>query len=134
MIFVDTGPLIARYLRRDQFHAAAAAGWNALRGTRWPLFTSNFVLDEAITLIGRWAGHPFAADRARSIYNSLVLTILRPTANDETAALGLFEQFADQKVSFTDCISFALMRQHDLERAFTFDRHFASAGFNIWSP
>ena len=134
MIFVDTGPWIARYLQRDQFHAAAAEGWHTLRAKRWPLFTSSFVLDEAITLIGRWAGHSFAADRARAIYDSSVMTILRPTAGDETAALGLFEKFADQKVSFTDCISFALMKHHDLQRAFTFDRHFASAGFSIWRP
>ena len=134
MIFVDTGPWIARYLQRDQFHAEAVEGWKTLRAKRWPLFTSNFVLDEAITLIGRWAGHSFAAARARSIYDSSVLTILRPTAGDERAALGLFEKFADQKVSFTDCISFALMKQHAMKRAFTFDRHFASAGFSIWRP
>jgi hypothetical protein len=31
----------------------------------------------------------------------------------------------------TDCVSFALMRRHDLNRAFTFDRHFADAGFEV---
>ena len=134
MIFVDTGPWIARYLRRDQHHATAAEGWNALRALGLPLFTSNFVLDEAITLIGRWAGHSFAADRGRAIYDSSVLTILRPTADDETAALARFEKLGDQRVSFTDCVSFALMKQHGLQRAFTFDRHFVSAGFDVWTP
>ena len=43
----------------------------------------------------------------------------------------MFAKFADQQVSFTDCVSFVLMRRNRLERAFTFDRHFASAGFEI---
>jgi predicted nucleic acid-binding protein len=43
----------------------------------------------------------------------------------------LFAKFADQRVSFTDCVSFILMRRHRLARAFTFDRHFGDAGFGV---
>jgi len=32
-------------------------------------------------------------------------------------------------VSFADCVSFVLMKNHRLKRAFTFDHHFALAGF-----
>lgn len=98
------------------------------------MFTSNFVLDEAITLISRWAGYRFATERAHAIYNSSALTILRPTVDEEIVALGLLEKLGDQKVSFTDCVSFALMKRHDLRRAFTFDRHFESAGLEAWAP
>ena len=59
------------------------------------------------------------------------LRILRPDVSDEQAALLLFEKFADQKVSFTDCISFAMMRTAGISSAFTFDRHFQSAGFSV---
>ena len=72
------------------------------------------------------------ADRAEAAYASRVLTILRPDAADERAALALFRKLSDQEVSFTDCVSFALMRRHKLARAFTFDRHFAAAGFTVW--
>jgi uncharacterized protein len=134
VIFVDTGPWIARHLRRDQHHAAAVEGWATLKRQRWRLFTTNFVVDEAITLLGRSAGHSFAAERARALYDSSVLTILRPTDVDEKASLTLFEKLADQRVSFTDCVSFALMKRQGLRRAFTFDRHFTGAGFEIWYP
>jgi predicted nucleic acid-binding protein len=63
---------------------------------------------------------------------SRVLTILRPDARDEAAAVALFRKLADQELSFTDCISFALMGRHRITRAFTFDRHFEAAGFSIW--
>jgi len=96
------------------------------------LLTSSFVLDETFTLLARRTSCSFAADRAEAIYASQALTILRPDAADEATALGLFRKLADQKVSFTDCISFALMRRHRVKRAFTFDRHFNLAGFDIW--
>jgi predicted nucleic acid-binding protein len=40
--------------------------------------------------------------------------------------------FGDQAVSFTDALSFAVMRRMRIERAFSFDRHFALAGFELW--
>jgi predicted nucleic acid-binding protein len=130
-IFIDTGPLLARYLARDQQHAAAAAGFSALERRRSSLFTSNFVLDEAVTLLARRAGAQFAAARARTWYASAVLRILRPDPDDELRALDWLEKLADQAVSFTDCVSFALMHREKLRRAFTFDRHFADAGFEV---
>ena len=53
-------------------------------------------------------------------------------ADDEIAALEFFEKYADQKVSFMDCVSFILMRKNKLRRVFTFDHHFALAGFTMF--
>ena len=132
MIFIDTGAFLARYLARDQYHARAIATWKALGQNRWQCFTSNFVLDETITLLGRWSSYEFAADRALGLFTSPSLEILRPERADELEALELFEKMADQSVSFTDCVSFALMRKRRIDRAFSFDRHFALAGFTVW--
>ena len=103
MIFVDTGAFLARHLANDQHHEAAAAGWRRL-----------------------------AAERARALLASTALTILRPEARDENEALRWLEKLGNQAVSFTDCVSFALMKRHRLPRAFGFDRHFIAAGFSLW--
>ncbi|MCP4680052.1 MAG: type II toxin-antitoxin system VapC family toxin [Deltaproteobacteria bacterium] len=131
MIFIDTGAFLARYLPRDTHHARASLLWQDLGSTDIPLYTSNFVLDELFTLLGRRASHEYAASRAKTFYSSSRLKILRPTVDDEVAALDDFEKLADQKVSFTDCVSFALMRRRHITRAFSFDRHFQLAGFEI---
>ena len=115
-----------------QYHRAAVRAWKRLERSPGALFTSSFVVDETLTLLGRRTTHAFAAARADALYGSRVLTILRPDAADESAAVELFRKFADQKVSFTDCVSFDLMRRHRLRKAFTFDRHFAGAGFEVW--
>ena len=131
MIFVDTGAFVARYIRQDSQHRSARRAWAEIDRSRTRCFTSSVVLDETCTLLGRRSTYAFAADRARALMGSAALTILRPDAEDETAAVELFAKFADQRVSFTDCVSFVLMRRHRLERAFTFDRHFADAGFEV---
>ena len=132
MIFVDTGPLLARYLTTDQHHEAAVLGWTEIERSSQRWLTSNFVVAETLTLLSRRASASFAAERGRRLYGSSAFEILRPQREDEIAALEAFTRFADKRVSFTDCVSFALMKRNRLRRAFTFDRHFAAAGFEVW--
>lgn len=131
MIFIDSGAFLARYIARDHHHARATHYWRELQQQRMQCYTSNFVLDETITLLARRTTYPFAADRAQNLFASAVLTILRPAEADELAAVNLFRKFADQAVSFTDCASFVLMKKHSINRAFSFDRHFLIAGFEV---
>jgi len=132
VIFIDTGAFLARYVSEDRLHALAVAGWDKISRERAAAFTSNLVLSETFTLLARRAGYAFAAERARHILDSGALTVLRPGERQDREALVLFEKFADQGVSFTDCASFALMRHHRIKRAFSFDRHFTLAGFDLW--
>jgi uncharacterized protein len=131
VIFVDSGALIARYVAKDKHHKNSTSFWSLLEKSGEQLFTSNFVLDETFTLLGRWTGYAFAAQRAKIILSSSAITILRPNERDEIEAVDLFEKFADQRVSYTDCISFVLMRLNKIEKVFAFDRHFERAGFQI---
>ena len=131
MIFIDTGAFLARYLRKDQHHRSAVAAWEELGLKRENCVTSNFVLDETFTLLGRRAGYGFAVQRAKNIYASQAFTICRPDKEDEIKALQYFSKYADQHVSFTDCISFVLMKREKIKRVFSFDRHFEFVGFHL---
>ena len=131
MIFIDAGAFLARNLRNDQHHHSAVSVWEKLGSNRDNCITSNFVLDETFTLLGRRAGHGFAVQRAKNIYASQALTICRPDREDEIKALQFFSKYADQHVSFTDCISFVLMKRGKINRVFSFDRHFELAGFHM---
>lgn len=131
MIFIDTGAFIARYLSHDQYHQRAVSFWDKLGSSNERCFTSNFVLDETYTLLGRRAGSDFAVQRAINIYASEALVILRPDQNEELKALDYFNKYADQNVSFTDCVSFVLMKREKIHRVFSFDKHFELAGFKL---
>ena len=129
---MDTGAFLGRYLEGDQHHGVACAKWTSLARTPRPLSTSNLVISETLTLLARKAGHEFALRKAALIYSSSELRILRPDGADELRALEFFKKFADQDASFTDCVSFALMRRLRYRTAFSFDRHFKMAGFEIF--
>jgi predicted nucleic acid-binding protein len=132
MIYIDTGAFLARHLARDQYHIKAIAFWDIIGKKSEKCMTSNFVLDETFTLLGRRAGYSFAAQRAKNIYASQTLSILRPSREDELKAIGFFEKYADQHLSFTDCVSFVLMKSKKIKRVFTFDHHFQLEGFQIY--
>ncbi len=131
MIFVDTSAFLGWYNKSDQYHKQARPVWLTLEAEKRPLYTSNFVLDETLTLLARRTSYPFAAEQGEALYTSSLLTILRPSIADELVSLKLFEKYADQKISFTDCVSFTLMRKVGLSRVFTFDKHFRWAGFEV---
>jgi predicted nucleic acid-binding protein len=46
--------------------------------------------------------------------------------------LAIFRGFKDRAWSFTDCTSFALMKQLGVNDSFAFDEHFKQAGFTVF--
>ena len=131
MIFVDTAAFIAWFCPNDQNHEAAVRTWAALIDESAKLVTSNFIMDETITLLWRRTSNLYAADRAEHLYSSSILHINRVDESHENSGLIYFRKFADQNISFTDCISFVIMEQLSITQAFTFDNHFRIAGFEI---
>lgn len=133
MIFIDTGAFIARYIVADQHHHEAVPAWERLGKEFRQAYTSNFVIDETLTLLARRTDYDYAQQKGIIIYSSTFLSILRPEHDDEMKALELMKKYADQEVSFTDCVSFVLMKKHKIARVFAYDRHFLDAGFTLWN-
>lgn len=129
--YIDTGAFVARFVVADQHHQQALKLWEKLRINQEICVTSNHVLDETFTLLARRVNYVFSAEKARLIYHSGLFKIARTTEEDELNALALFEKYADQAVSFTDCLSFALMKKLNIQKVFSFDRHFSLAGFSV---
>jgi predicted nucleic acid-binding protein len=92
------------------------------------------VFAEALTLIRYRLGHAAALRSGRSLQQlagSGVVEYVRVDDSHDAVAWHIFERYADQTFSYTDCSSFAVMRALDLRRAFTADRHFATLGFEL---
>jgi uncharacterized protein len=132
VIFIDTGAFYANSVEADAFHKRTRAAWPRLAEER--LFTSSLVVCETAELLMRRTTPAFAARVVRKMLQTPTLTILRPQPADELAALELMAKYADQMIGFADCTSFLLMRQNHLRHAFSFDRHFETAGFTLWPP
>ncbi len=132
--FIDTGAYIAAFHRRDQHHSKALKIWKNMEECHVKLITSNHILDEVATLLGRRTSYQFAALKLKSIYADPTIHIERSNHTDELRALNFFEKYADQKISFTDCISFSIMERLYIKQVFGFDRHFQYLGFELFEP
>jgi uncharacterized protein len=127
MNFVDTGVFLALHLENDQYHSEAVRLW---REHGRSAVTSNHVLNEVATVLARRAGCHFASECVADIYAAPSIEVVESTREDELDALRWMRKYADQRVTFTDCVSFAIMRRRHIRRAFSFDRHFRYVGFS----
>jgi hypothetical protein len=119
--FVDTGAWYAAFVPEDKDYPAAHA-W--LKGNRAPLVTTDYVLDELLTLL-RANDEPERALRlGRSLFSERLARLHRVTDNELKRAWKVFERFSDKEWSFTDCTSYAVIERLGIKKAFAFDRHF----------
>ena len=128
-IFVDTGAWYALVDKKDPDHSAAAS---FLKNNKVPLLTTNFIFDEAVTLLRRRLGWIIAVRFGRLLKNSRLTTLMAVQRESEEKAWELFLKFKDQDFSYTDCTSFAVMEALKVDTAFSFDRHFRTMKFQVF--
>lgn len=130
-VFVDTGAFLALANEADQCHERAKVCFQELQATKTPFLTSNFVLDETYTRIRGKAGLRTAVVFGEKIQSSSQLKIVTIERSLEKKAWEIFKKYADQSFSYTDCTSFALMREKKIREAFAFDKDFQIFGFQL---
>jgi len=127
-IFVDTSGWFAYANRGDRDHDRVRKVLASFEGR---LVTSNFVLDEIVTLCLYRLGHSAAVAIGEAIINARTVDLVRLTPEDEKAAWSLFVSRADKDYSYTDCTSFTLMRRLGLATALAVDEDFSREGFEV---
>lgn len=123
-IFVDTSAWFALCYARDPAHPDVKAVYDEA-GHQW--FTSNYVLDETLTLLESRAGHPNAVRAGHALRGGRQAELIRVDPEDEEQAWGIFQSMSG--FSFTDCTSFVLMRRHRIDTVLGLDRDFRKQGF-----
>ncbi|MCS6829663.1 MAG: PIN domain-containing protein [Armatimonadota bacterium] len=132
-IFVDTSAWIALVDESDRHHQKAKSYYEQhIKQRGVELITSDYVIDETLTVIRYRMGLTYARRFWHSIEQAPDQNILKMFRIEETtwsAALAMFFQYDDQDFSFTDCTSFALLCQEPVDAVFSFDKDFVVAGF-----
>lgn len=126
MIFVDTSALYAVLDADDTNHAAAARTFRSLVGEE-QLLTHNYVVVESAALVHNRLGP--AATRGLLTEMLPLMEVVWIDAALHAGATAAFLAAVGRRVSLVDWASFEVMRRHGARRAFVFDRHFSSQGF-----
>ncbi|MFB6167716.1 MAG: type II toxin-antitoxin system VapC family toxin [Haloferacaceae archaeon] len=129
-VFVDTGVFYAHHDTDASRHEIGVAALNsALRSAEYGrVTTSDYVYDEAVTLTQRRTGS--VADglevgrriRGDGYPDAIELLYSSPVLFEN--AVDVYEQYADQELSFTDAMTAGIVEHHDIDAVLSFDDDF----------
>lgn len=124
-VFIDTGAWYALKDSGDAHHQEVIDFFTRIQG-QVLCFTSDYVADEAITLVRcRLKNHRVASDLARELFAEKAAKMIFVSLQHHARALEIFTTFSEQSFSYTDCTSFAIMETMEIKEALAFDSHFS---------
>ena len=130
-VFVDTAGWMACADGADPAHRRSCRARDAALEAGETLITTDFVVDETLTLIRLRLGVRAAEAWWDQIDRTSRLRWERIDAGRFESARQLFFQYRDKDFSFTDCASFVVMREIRVTHALTTDGHFRQMGFQV---
>ncbi len=129
-VFIDTVGWIALVHRNDNLHQKAVQSYRNIGNLH--RITTDTVLIESCNAFSKSTMRPLALILMEKVNEAKVLGILEVVHAEEELIRQGFEVFKnrmDKDWSFTDCISFVLMKKRGINKAMTSDHHFEQAGF-----
>ena len=134
-VLIDTWGWLALGHRRDSRHQEIKALYQQLREESVRLYTTDYVLDEVMTLIFRRESFAEAVSFMEGIFQASQegrLVIERVTSERFTAAWELRKRLQDKpKISFTDLTSMVIIQDCAIKKILTGDDHFTYVGMDL---
>lgn len=127
--FVDTSALYA-LLDADDANHGRAAGWlSGGSDAADELVTHSYVVVETAALVHRRLGPP----AVRTLFDAFIpaLSVVHVDGGLHERAVAAYLAALRRRCSFVDWVSFQLLRDARLDRAFAFDRDFTAEGFVV---
>jgi predicted nucleic acid-binding protein len=131
MIFVDTSIWYAANVAEDPDHAAAR---ELLLSAASDLVTTDYVVDELLTLLVARKHRDVAVRIGGDFWAETCCRLEWCSERDVAEAWKVFLMFDDKAWSFTDCVSYAVMKRLAINEAFALDEHFKQFGFDVVKP
>ena len=130
-MFVDTAAWVAAADSRDTAGSAVREARDQWLLSGGVLTTTDYVIDETLTTIRFRLGLDAAEAWWLQIDGSARLRIESINEPRRERARTLFFRYRDKNFSFTDCCSFAVMRELRIRRTLTLDHHFRQMRFEV---
>jgi hypothetical protein len=127
--FLDASYVIALALASDEHHNRALQVAAEIEQHQSGLVTTRAVLLEIGSALAKIRVRRDAVRLIDALQNSARVEVVPLTEEIIAQGWNLFRERLDKEWSWTDCISFVVMREHGLSMALTSDQHFEQAGF-----
>lgn len=134
-VFIDTWGWVTALNKREARHEDIAAFLDTFWDQGGISYTSDYVLDETITLLFRWVAFATAKAGLEKIEKAIREGYLRlewVTLRRFEKAKRLRLRFRDKpRISFTDLTSMVVMQERRLTQILTEDEHFGHVGMGL---
>ena len=128
-VFIDTAAWLALINKDDEFHKKAKDVRENLIKDKTILVTTNQVIIEVANSLSKSLFRESAIKLIESIEMSRNIRVIYVEQESYTRAWKTYKKMSDKAWSLTDCISFVVMEDEGVQKAFTTDHHFEQAGF-----
>jgi predicted nucleic acid-binding protein len=125
MIFVDTGAWYARIVP-SEIHHSGITGW--LKQNTQPLLTTDYVVDETLTLLKARGQAALAFAFGDLIFRGELASFHVLTEQEIRLSWETFRRYTDKDWSFTDCTCKVVMEKRRINMALALDEHFRQFG------
>lgn len=132
-VFVDTTAIVSYFDGSDIRYDEAKDLIARIGEHRIIMVISDYIFDESITTIKSRVGHAIAVRAGEYILQCSAIDVVWLNHEAKLRAWEYFVRHDDKGYSFTDCTSFALMKEMNLKYYLAFDKHFEQAGFRSFS-
>jgi predicted nucleic acid-binding protein len=128
-IFVDTSGLYSLLVAGDDGHKAARAILEGAAKVKRRFITTDYVLDETATLLLARGYNQLVAPMFEATLESSACAVEWSTPTLFNRTVAFLQRHLEHGWSFTDCMSFCVMKDRRLRDSLTKDVHFQQAGF-----
>ncbi len=134
-VFIDTSAFYAIATPADSFYKPAKDYLELINDEldtyETILITTDYIVCETLNLLNMRQGNKKAIQFLESMENSPHFNIENLLNSLKEEAKKIFKKNQDEDYSFTDCTSFAFMKEKGIKKAFAFDDHFKQYGFEL---
>ena len=130
-VFVDAGVWYAALNPKATDHRPCVAALKGATQSRHRRVTTHLVVAEAHALLLSRVHRRAALEFLRAVQLPPTIVVESTTELEQRAVTDWIERYDDQRFSFADAVSFAVMSERGITDALARDRHFATAGFTM---
>lgn len=122
MIYIDSSAFVAYFVSSDTHHNKVQELFNEI--IEKELVTSQEVIDETLNWLTRKVPKNITYELGNILLSEDIAKILQSTKEDKINALEIIKKYSEHNLSFTDAISFTVIKKLKIKEIFSLDKDF----------
>lgn len=127
-LLIDSDVLVALHYVHDTSHKRSLELFSRISLSDYDSYLPWNVVMETLTVVSQRVSKPYALELLDE-FRSGKYTVVHPDEALIISAEDIFRSVRSKNVSYSDCVSFAIMWRFGIKRVLSFDEHFKKEGF-----